>query len=145
MEPSDTSDAVLVDLARAGDRSALAALVARHRPTAMALCISLLRRSDAAEDAVQEAVLVALVGLDRLRRPDRFGPWLCGIALNVARRWLRDAGRRASDPLVVAAVPDTQPGPEQSAIASDTAARVRRAVAELPPGRARRGGPLLPG
>jgi RNA polymerase sigma factor (sigma-70 family) len=127
----DPSDAVLVARARDGDRAALSMLVDRHRPTALALCTGLLRRPDLAEDAVQEALVVAIVGLDRLRRADRFGPWLCGIALNVARRWLHDVARRPDLPDVPER-PDV--GPEQSVVAADDAARVRRAVAGLPAG-----------
>jgi DNA-directed RNA polymerase specialized sigma24 family protein len=43
-------------------------------------------------DASQEAAVAALVGLDRLRSPERFGAWYVGIALNIARRWLRERG-----------------------------------------------------
>jgi DNA-directed RNA polymerase specialized sigma24 family protein len=35
-----------------------------------------------------------LVCLDRLRDASRFGPWLCGVALNLARRQLRDRVRQ---------------------------------------------------
>jgi uncharacterized protein len=40
-------------------------------------------------------VLLAMTSLDRLRRADRFGPWLAGIGLNVCRRWLREQARAA--------------------------------------------------
>src|SRR5687767_9925801 len=133
VDRGERTDAKLVARARGGDRTALAALVRRHRATALAMCTTLLRRGDAAEDAVQEALLVAIVGLDRLRQPERFGSWLCGIALNVARRWLREAGRRATEDRP-AAPADPAPGPEQLVLASDTARRVRRAVDRLPAG-----------
>ena len=42
-----------------------------------------------AEDLVQEALLRAYLGLSRLRDPDRFGAWLCGIALNLAKMRVR--------------------------------------------------------
>ena len=46
---------------------------------------------DEADDVVQEAVLRAFLALSSLRDPDRFEPWLCGIALNVAKMRLRRA------------------------------------------------------
>lgn len=49
---------------------------------------------DEAEDLVQEALLHAYLGLSQLRDPARFGAWLCGIAVNLAKMRLRS--RRGS-------------------------------------------------
>jgi RNA polymerase sigma factor (sigma-70 family) len=46
-------------------------------------------RPEDAEDVVQEALLQAFLGLERLRDPERFGSWLYGITLNLARMRLR--------------------------------------------------------
>src|SRR5438132_5222114 len=51
------------------------------------------------EDVVQEALLRAYLGLSRLRDPERFGSWLCGIAVNLTKMRLR---RRAAQPRLVA-------------------------------------------
>ena len=90
---SEPGQAALVSAAREGDKAALATLVVRHRPMLVAVCRGALGDADLAEDAAQEAVLLALTSLDRLRQPDRFGSWLCGIGLNVCRRWLRERSR----------------------------------------------------
>lgn len=130
----------LVLAARAGDREAFGALLARHRPVLVALCARMLGDSVLAEDAAQEAALQAFLGLDRLRRAERFGPWLHGIGLNISRRWLayrsRDSwswealygGRHVTEP--------SAPGndPEVLAEEADLRARVQRAVACLPRG-----------
>lgn len=71
-----------------GDKDAFGELITRHWATALALAGRLLGPGGLARDAVQEASVTALVGLDRLRTADRFGAWFCGITLNVARRWL---------------------------------------------------------
>lgn len=138
------SDAELVMAARDGDRSAFAALVARHRAALLVACGRLLRDDALAEDAAQEATLTAYLELSRLRDPTRFGAWLIGIGLNTGRRWLRTRARQAlreiakhpeRDPLDAAASP--MPGPDDIAEARDLAGRVRRAVAALPPGQRR--------
>ena len=82
-------DAQLVEAALGGDKDAFATLVTRHWPTAVALAARVLGTADLARDAAQEAAVAALVGLDRLRAPGRFGAWFCGITLNVARGWVR--------------------------------------------------------
>ena len=126
----ERDDAALVDAARDGDREAFAALVRRHRPMALALVARLLGEG-AAADAVQEAAVTALVGLERLRSPERFGPWFAGIALNVARGWRREVLAVLPSPLDV---PADETGPAERAEAEAAAREVRRAVAALPPG-----------
>jgi RNA polymerase sigma-70 factor (ECF subfamily) len=82
-------DADLVVAARNGDREALSLLISRHRPYLFAACRRALGDAGLAEDAVQEACLQAFLGLDRLRDPVRFGPWLIGIGLNCCHRLRR--------------------------------------------------------
>ncbi|MGB2951848.1 MAG: bifunctional nuclease domain-containing protein [Gaiellaceae bacterium] len=91
-----TDDTALVAAARQGDRTAFGLLVERHKTRARAVAHGLLREREEAEDVVQEAILHAYLGLDGLREPDRFGSWLCGIALNLGRMRLRRARGRAS-------------------------------------------------
>ena len=126
------SDADLVGGALLGAREACAELVRRHQAPARALAARVLGSEDLAGDAVQEAAVAAMTGLDRLRSPDRFGPWFCGITLNVARRWLRQL--RSEWP---AARPDRArdgAGPDELAVLADLAARVRAAIAGLADG-----------
>ena len=79
--PTDrATDAALVDLARGGDREAFSELIRRHYGEAEGVCLRALGEEGMAKDAVQEATLTAWLGVDRLHHPDRFGPWLCGIA-----------------------------------------------------------------
>ena len=131
-------DAALVRLAREGDQRAFTELVRRHRPMLVALCRRLLGDPGLAEDAAQEAVLLALAGLDRLERPERFGAWLGGIGLNVCRRWRRDQAREEWSLAALTggrAEPDPAPGsPAEAAEQAEAARRVRRAVGRLPAG-----------
>jgi len=129
-------DAQLVDAALGGDKDAFAALVTRHWATAVALAARVLGTADLARDAAQEAAVAALVGLDRLRAPGRFGAWFCGITLNVARSWVRQL--RAERPAVTLdGAPDRaspDPGPDERAELADLAVTVRAAVALLADG-----------
>lgn len=135
----ETDDAHLLAAARVGDRTALAALIGRHRPLLLRMCRQVLASGDAAEDATQEACLQAMLGMDRLREPASFGPWLVGIGMNVCRHWHRQAAREsyaAMDLTGGSARPfaSLEAGPEDLAEVADIAERVRSAVSELPAG-----------
>jgi RNA polymerase sigma factor (sigma-70 family) len=110
------SDAVLVRRARGGDRAAFAALVERHHATLVACCRRMV--GDSAQDAAQDAVVTALLSLDRLRDDDRFGSWLVGIGLNACRAMLRKRS----------------PALPPDIAERELAARVRAAIAALPQG-----------
>ncbi|HXP19800.1 MAG TPA: bifunctional nuclease domain-containing protein [Streptosporangiaceae bacterium] len=125
-------DSELVRIALRGDKDAFGELITRHWTTAVALATRLLGSADLARDAAQEATITAMTGLDRLRAPDRFGPWFCGITLNVARRWLRQL--RAERPAVLPDRTSDDPGPDELAELAELAAAVRAAVAQLADG-----------
>jgi RNA polymerase sigma factor (sigma-70 family) len=115
-----------------GDRDALAELLLRHWKTAALLATRVLGSAELGHDAAQEAAVAAMTNLDRLRSPDRFGAWFCGIALNVSRRWLRQL--RAEVPALLPDQPCALPGPAEAAELADLAGRVRVAIDQLPDG-----------
>ena len=125
-------DSELVHEALLGHREALAELLLRHWQTATFLAARVLGSQDLASDAVQEAAIAAMTDLSRLRSPDRFGAWFCGIALNVSRRWIRQL--RAEIPAVLADRESGEMGPAEAAELSDLASRVRAAIRQLPAG-----------
>jgi RNA polymerase sigma factor (sigma-70 family) len=132
MTRRDRSDADLVAAARGGDRRAFAVLVERHYGVLLATCRRATGDGELAADAAQEAVVTALVGLDRLRDPERFGAWLIGIGLNLCRRALQERARWARTDS--ADTPAPGPGPPEAAEAAQIAERVRAAIAALPAG-----------
>jgi RNA polymerase sigma-70 factor (ECF subfamily) len=69
-------DRDLVEAARAGDREAYADLIRSRGDRLYALAQRILRDVDRAEDALQEALVIAWRDLGGLRDPDRFDAWL---------------------------------------------------------------------
>lgn len=125
-------DAELAQAALVGDKDAFAVLVTRHWATAVALATRLLGSADLARDAAQEASIAAMIGLARLRDPARFGPWYCGITLNVARRWRRQLRTEPAAVLPDQASSDLSPA--ERAELAELALEVRAAVAQLADG-----------
>jgi len=87
----------LVIRARSGDPEAFEALIRAAGDHLLAVARKILRDPDAAEDALQQAVIRAWRRLPQLRDPDRFDAWLyrilvmsCYAEANRARRYRGD-------------------------------------------------------
>ena len=87
------TDGELVHDILAGDVAAYEPLVRRWSPRVMAVCHARVRRGDVAEDLAQETLLRGLRALHTLSDPEKFGPWLCGIAVRTCLDWLKAAAR----------------------------------------------------
>jgi RNA polymerase sigma-70 factor (ECF subfamily) len=120
------SDAELVRQARAGRTEAFAELVRRWAGRVTALCHAKLGRAHVADDLAQETLLRGYRALATLKDPDRFGPWLCGIALRTCLDW-RKAKQNSQVPFSVLNPdhdPDElMPGREDSTVERDDEAR----------------------
>ena len=79
---SDLPDDRLVELTRQNNLSAFEALMRRHNRRLFRVARSVLRDSEAAEDAVQEAYLRAYTKLGTYEPVGKFAAWLTRIALN---------------------------------------------------------------
>jgi RNA polymerase sigma-70 factor, ECF subfamily len=84
-----TSDADLVRQARAGRTAAYEELVRRWAGRITALCHARVKRAHLADELAQETLLRGFRALNSLTDPERFGPWLCGIALRACLDWLK--------------------------------------------------------
>src|SRR5919109_2047838 len=80
----DLSDDNLVERARKRDYAAFEALMRRHNRRLFRVTRGVLRDSDSAQDAVQEAYLRAFTKLDSYRPSGKFAAWLTRVALNEA-------------------------------------------------------------
>jgi len=123
-------DQALVVAARAGDRPALDALLARHYDRIHAVCRRITGNDADAQDATQEALIALVRGLPRYDGRAAFTTWSYRIAVNASLDELRRRRRRAHDPLPDTAVPvDDRPG-----VAATVADRIDidAAIAGLP-------------
>jgi RNA polymerase sigma-70 factor (ECF subfamily) len=100
--------AELLGQARAGDRDAFAALVEPHRGELQVHCYRMLGSLQDAEDALQETLLSAWLGLDGFEGRSSVRTWLYRIATNRCLNLLRSSGRR---PVTAAPLPVPPPEP----------------------------------
>nr|WP_202523503.1 sigma-70 family RNA polymerase sigma factor [Kitasatospora sp. SID7827] len=94
----------MVGRAQRGDRQAVAELVGGHLPLVYNVVGRALSGHPDTDDVVQETMLRAVDGLAGLRDPEAFRSWLVAIALNQARRRLRESRELEAvpDPTAVA-------------------------------------------
>src|SRR5215208_4525126 len=76
-------DRDLVEAAAKGDRAAYVALISSRADRLFAIAQRILRDVDRAEDALQDALVIAWRDLRGLRDPDRFDAWLNRVLVNV--------------------------------------------------------------
>jgi RNA polymerase sigma-70 factor (ECF subfamily) len=86
---ADLPDDRLVELTREHNLAAFEALMRRHNRRLFRVARSVLRDSDAAQDAVQETYLRAFTRLDSYQPTGKFGAWITRVALNEALMILR--------------------------------------------------------
>lgn len=85
-----------------GDREAFGVLVSRYQQPVYSLLLRTARCPEQARDLAQEAFAKAYLKLDSFHLDRPFFPWLCSIAMNLARDLMRQQARRpevnAADP-----------------------------------------------
>ncbi|MCP4538162.1 MAG: sigma-70 family RNA polymerase sigma factor [Chloroflexi bacterium] len=121
-----------IRLARQGDADAYGQLVTRHQQAVFNIAYRITGNRQEAEDVAQESFVKAYRALGRFDTERPFAPWLYRIATNTALNWVK---RRRPEVTLDEETPlaDPSPGPEAQAIAADTSARLRAAIAALPP------------
>lgn len=147
--PVDRDDPVvrgLVSAARAGDQAAFGQLIERHESAVFRTALAALGRAEDAEDAAQEAFLVAWQKLPGFRGDATFRTWLLTItwhkALDRRRRrsqwwrrtqWTSDAiaAEHVRHPAEDLAAESATP--ERAAVARDLARHVAVEIAQLSP------------
>jgi RNA polymerase sigma-70 factor (ECF subfamily) len=125
------TDGELVGLARRGSAAAFGQLVERYQRPAYAVALSVTGRHEDAEDAAQEAFLVALDRLEECRSPERFGGWLMTIVRNRSKNLVRREALRETDE-VPAGARSSIPTPDRVAETTELRALLREALVGLP-------------
>jgi RNA polymerase sigma-70 factor (ECF subfamily) len=82
-EGQSSVDRDLVESAQGGDREAYVDLIRDRSDRLFAIAHRILRDVDRAEDALQDALVIAWRDLRGLRDPDRFDAWLQRLLINV--------------------------------------------------------------
>jgi RNA polymerase sigma-70 factor (ECF subfamily) len=97
----------LVEAARRGDHEAFEVLATSVGDRLYAVARLILRSTELAEDAVQEALVRAWQGLPKLRDPDRFDAWLYRLVVNACaeqgrqlRRWSQQVRTLSLEPSI---------------------------------------------
>ena len=121
-------DANLVLRTIGGDSAAFGVLYDRYAGVIRATCFDTTRDIISAQDLAQEVFVRAFAKLSKLRKGDRFGPWLFAIARHVCQEWQRsrkrDRHRYTSNP------PETNTNTDRDS--ADAISELRLAIAELP-------------
>src|SRR5688572_17147262 len=118
------TDGELVRQTLDGASCAYEALVRRYAPRIVGVCHARVGRAAAAEDLAQETLLRGLRALPTLAEPEKFGPWLCGIASRTCLDWLKRSERRD---VSLSAAEGVNGEARFAAVASDAAGAVERA------------------
>lgn len=108
----------LVEQARRGDQEAFAALVRLVSDRLYGIAYRILRDSDRAQDALQQALVSIWEDLPSLRDPDRFDAWACRLLVRASYREARRA-RRWTARIQEITVADGPVGGDQASRLSD--------------------------
>src|SRR6187402_1404034 len=96
---SEPTDAELVAMYRAtGTEVAFSELIRRHQIGIFRLLLSLLGDADEAEKACEQAFFEAAQKIDELGDPQRFQPWLAGVARGIVSKVEASKGKKQGKP-----------------------------------------------
>ncbi|MFH1502228.1 MAG: sigma-70 family RNA polymerase sigma factor [Candidatus Eisenbacteria bacterium] len=138
---SEPTEEELIARAVGGDQHAYGVLVERYSDFVYTVVLRVVGSAEDAEDVAQEAFVRAHRALPRFRGDSKFSSWLYRIAVNRALTHLKRRSRRPAtvemtmSPRVEAEVRSHRAAedPERLVLTEEFRARVRDAVATLPP------------
>jgi RNA polymerase sigma factor (sigma-70 family) len=113
------------------DEIAFEELIARHLSAVRAVCRSVLRDPNDADDAAQATFLVFVRRANAVRNKLALGAWLCRIAWRTANR-LREANARRAARHLPGIDPDTTAGREASLDSAEVATAIEDEIRRLP-------------
>lgn len=144
----DLTDAQLAGRVASGDMVALQHMMRRHNQTLYRTARSILKDDAEAEEAVQEAYVLAYRAMERFRGDAKLSTWLIRIVVNVAIRRARKLNRSAEVIDLVADPADTRETggtsleadmnehapeqPERAALRAETRRLIEAKINQLP-------------
>ncbi len=81
-------DLQIVQAIRGGDSAAFTALVEKYKKAVYSVILPKVRDFHQAQDLTSETFITAYLSIESLDAPEKVGTWLCGIARNLANKWL---------------------------------------------------------
>jgi RNA polymerase sigma factor (sigma-70 family) len=123
---------ITIDKIKNGDAVAFTGLVRQYQNLAFAYAFSILKDFHRAQDAAQEAFVVAYYHISQLQDPEAFPGWLKGIVRNHCHRQLRGKMRRWDSLEAVEEQTGNSPGPDQVLSRKEQNLVVIEAVQSLP-------------
>ena len=123
-------DRDLVAAARRGDQAAFMDLVRPRSDWLFGIALQILRDIDRAEDALQDALVIAWRDLRGLRDPDRFDAWLRRLLVNVC---IREASRQRRRAMNLRVLPVDGPAAPDDLLSLADRDQLERGFRRLPP------------
>ena len=135
-------DAELARRVGEGEEAALRLMMRRHNQTLFRTARAILREDAEAEDAVQEAYIKAIRGINTFRSDAKLSTWLVRITVNEALARLRRTRRTAAVIPLAADLPggdtmtdmtdENTPTPEEEALRGETRRVIESKIDDLP-------------
>ncbi|MCL2347817.1 MAG: sigma-70 family RNA polymerase sigma factor [Planctomycetaceae bacterium] len=117
-------------------REAFGEIVRRYQDMVSAVTFSMTGNLQQSEDLAQETFVAAWQSRQELRDPDKLPAWLCGIARNLSRNWLRrtENERLARSAVSIEEMPEngTHPDPAGKLEREEQAALLWATLAQIP-------------
>lgn len=134
MEPSNMDDELkLIERARRGDEAAFEAVVRRHKNRIYRTCLAMLGDPVEADEAAQDVFVRLYDNFRKFRGESRLSTWLYRVAFNGCADRLRKSRSERMDRTELAGMdPPSSDRPDRWLEEKETAARLRRALDELP-------------
>ena len=123
-------DRDLVTAARRGDQAAFMDLVRPRSEWLFGIALQILRDIDRAEDALQDALVIAWRDLRGLRDPGRFDAWLRRVLVNVC---IREAARQRRHAMNLRVLPVDGPAAPDDLLSLADRDQLERGFRRLPP------------
>ena len=127
-----STDTVLIQQTKQGNGQAFEQLFHKYRPIVYALCLSMTKNAQDAEELTQDVFVLAYQKIDQLKSSEKFLAWLKSIAQNRSKSFLRSQLyqliplEECSDQLIVEA------SPEEKMLKGELADAITQAIKALP-------------